>query len=235
MARPVAAVVFDWGGTLTNFHSVDLIDAWRVAARVLAPDREDEVAGALVAAERQVWDRTATTMRSATTHDVLAAASAATGLDVEAAMHDSAVAAYLDAWTPTTHARPDAVAVLGKLKETGLRTALLSNTHWPRDQHERWLERDGLLDLLDVRVYTSDLDYMKPHPSAFAAAVEPLGVAPAEVVFVGDRLYDDIHGALSFGMRAVWIRNDAVPAYLVEPDDVIDELSDLPAVIAGWS
>jgi hypothetical protein len=35
----IEAVLFDWGGTLTTFHNVDMIDAWRVAAEVLAPDR----------------------------------------------------------------------------------------------------------------------------------------------------------------------------------------------------
>src|SRR5213079_2637846 len=56
-AVAIEAVLFDWGGTLTTFHSVDMIDAWRVAAEVLAPDRVDEVAQALLAAEGEVWDR----------------------------------------------------------------------------------------------------------------------------------------------------------------------------------
>ena len=82
--RPlIRAVLFDWGGTLTSFHSVDLIDAWRVAADVLAPDRVDEVAEALLAAEAEVWDRTRTSMRSARIHEVLATASEAVGLPVE--------------------------------------------------------------------------------------------------------------------------------------------------------
>src|SRR5213075_2467262 len=50
----VEAVLFDWGGTLTTFHTVDMIDAWRVAAEVLAPDRVDEVSQALLTAEREV-------------------------------------------------------------------------------------------------------------------------------------------------------------------------------------
>ena len=44
------AVVFDWGGTLTPFHDVDLLDLWRAAARRLAPERAEEVAAALLAA-----------------------------------------------------------------------------------------------------------------------------------------------------------------------------------------
>jgi putative hydrolase of the HAD superfamily len=51
------AVVFDWGGTLTAYHEVDLLDLWRVAARVLAPEREHDMADALAAAEREWWRR----------------------------------------------------------------------------------------------------------------------------------------------------------------------------------
>lgn len=230
----IEAVLFDWGGTLTRFHSVDLLDAWRVAAQVLAPDREDEVAAALLAAEHEVWQRTASTMRSARTREVLNAASAAAGLAVEQALHDKAVARYLDHWAPTSFARDDARSTLHALREQGLRTGLLSNTHWPREQHESWLERDGLLDLLDARVYTSDLDVVKPHPDAFTTLLDAVGVQPQNAVFVGDRRYDDVWGAQALGMRGVWMRNDSVPPYDVEPAAVIDELAELLGVVERW-
>lgn len=228
------AVLFDWGGTLTTFHSVDLIDAWRVAAEVLAPDRVDEVAEALLVAERAVWQRTTTTMRSATTAEVLRSASDAVGLPVEQALHTKAVERYLDHWAPTSQARPDARPVLHALKQRGLRTGLLSNTHWPRRQHEEWLARDGLLDLLDARIYTSDLEHVKPHPEAFAALLSALAVEPHHAVFVGDRLHDDIAGAKAVGMRAIWVRNTEVPSYDVEPDAAVDELGDIVGVVDGW-
>lgn len=234
MTPVVEAVLFDWGGTLTTFHNVDMIDAWRVAAEVLAPDRVDEVAAALLAAEREVWERTTTTMRSAKTAEVLQAASAAVGLPVEAALHQRAVESYLDHWAPTSRARPDARRALHALRERGLRTGLLSNTHWPRRQHEEWLARDGLLDLLDARVYTSDLEHVKPHPEAFRALLDAVAVEPSRAVFVGDRLHDDVYGAKSVGMRGVWVRNDAVPGHEVTPDAVVDDLDELVAVVERW-
>jgi putative hydrolase of the HAD superfamily len=234
MTSPVRAVLFDWGGTLTSFHSIDLLDAWVVAARVLAPDRVDEVATALLEAEREVWSRTETTMRSATTAEVLATAGHAVGLPVDDALHERAVASYLDRWAPTSAARPEARPTLAALRDRGLRTGLLSNTHWPREQHERWLARDGLLELIDERVYTSDLDVVKPHPDAFAAVLDAVGVAPLEAVFVGDRLWDDVEGARRAGMRTIWVRNDAVPAYDVEPDAVVVGLGEVVGVIDGW-
>jgi len=223
----IRAVLFDWGGTLTTFHSVDMLDAWRVAASVLAPDDIDRVAAALLDAEHEVWARTTSTLRSATTAEVLRSASAAVGLPVDEVLHDRAVASYLDHWAPTTVARPEARDVLHELRRRGLRTGLLSNTHWPREQHESWLARDGLLDLLDARVYTSDLDFVKPHEDAFRALLDAVDVPAADAVFVGDRLWDDVHGAARVGMRTVWIRNDEVPAYDVTPDVVVDNLAQL--------
>ena len=230
----IDAVVFDWGGTITTYHSVDMIDAWRVAAAVLAPDRVDEVAEALLAAEQDFWARTETTMESATTSDVLRAASDAVRLPVDEALHSSAVESYLSHWAPTTAARRDARRTMHALRDTGLSLGLLSNTHWPRTQHEEWLARDGLIDLIDARVYTSDLSHMKPHPDAFKAVLDELQVAAEHAVFVGDRLMDDIFGAKQLGMRTVWMRNDAVPRYDVEPDAVIDELSELPSILEAW-
>ena len=230
----IDAVLFDWGGTLTRFHSVDLLDAWVVAAEVLAPDRVDEVAAALLEAEREVWARTTGSMQSATTAAVLATAGRAVGLPVDEVLHDKAVASYLDHWAPTSQARPDSRGTLHALRDRGMRTGLLSNTHWPRERHEEWLARDGLLDLLDARVYTSDIDVMKPHARAFETLLQRLDVRPERAVFVGDRLWDDVFGAKQLGMRAIWIRNDEVPSYDVEPDAVVDELGDVVTVVDGW-
>jgi putative hydrolase of the HAD superfamily len=110
----------------------------------------------------------------------------------------------------------------------------LSNTHWPSRWHEDWLERDGLLGLLDARVYTSELEHVKPHPVPFRVLLQRVGVEPERAVFVGDRLHDDVNGAAAVGMRTVWVRNDAVPRVDAQPDAVIDELSELVDVIDAW-
>ena len=230
----IRAVLFDWGGTLTTFHSVDMIDAWRVAALVLAPERADEVAEALLDAEREVWSRTMSSLRSATTAEVLRNGSEAVGLDVDEVLHNDAIVRYLEHWAPSTTARADARATLHALRSRGLRTGLLSNTHWPREIHEEWLARDGLIDLLDSRVYTSDLDHVKPHPVAFRTLLDAVGVEPDQAVFVGDRLHDDVGGAAALGMRTVWVRNDAVPGADVQPDAVVDELGELVPLIDDW-
>jgi beta-phosphoglucomutase-like phosphatase (HAD superfamily) len=75
------------------------------------------------------------------------------------------------------------------------------------------------------RRYTSELPHIKPHPEAFRAALDGLGVTdPTGVVMVGDRPIDDIDGAHALGMRTVWRRNHDVPAGRSDPDAVITEL-----------
>jgi putative hydrolase of the HAD superfamily len=238
MSAPIRAVVFDWGGTLTPFHTVDLLDLWRVAARVLAPVGPDEVvetiATALAQAEHHWWTHAVANGSSGTTADVIEAASRETGLDIDAALHDAALEAHLDAWTPHTITDPEAAPLLVALRERGIRTGLLSNTHWPRTWHERWLERDGVLELIDARVYTSDLHHTKPHPEAFRAVLGQLGVEPAEAVFVGDRPVDDISGAKALGMRAVLVPNSDVPGHPVRPDAEIRSLSELLPIVDSW-
>ena len=229
------AVVFDWGGTLTagaTIVTLELEDMWRVSARHLDPEREEELTAALFAVERRFWERTTTTLESGTLADLLLAASQDVGLDVTDAVLQEAATHHLDAWTPHIEHDPDAVAVLTELRARGLRTALLSNTHWPRAFHEHFLERDGLAELLDARLYSSELRYMKPHPSVFLEALAAVGVTdPARAVFVGDRPYDDISGAKGVGMHTVLRANPYVPAYDVEPDAVISGLPELLAAI----
>jgi putative hydrolase of the HAD superfamily len=230
------AVVFDWGGTLSVFVEAELVDAWRLVARHLAPDREDEVTEVLVAVEEEFWATTATHQRSGTLPQLLAAASDRLGLDAAEALLEEAATRHLDAWTPHVSHDPDAVPTLEALRERGLRIGLLSNTHWPRTFHERFLERDGLVELIDARLYTSEMPFQKPHPSAFRAALDAVEVEdPSRAVFVGDRPFDDISGARAAGLRPVLRRNGLVPDYDVEPDAVIQRLPEVVDLVTRWS
>jgi len=229
------AVVFDWGGTLSVYAEIDMMDMWRLAARHLAPDREDEACARLVAVEEASWARIAVDQRSTTLSSLLNLASSELGLDVAEAVLEEAATHHLDSWTPHVRHDPDARPTIAALREQGLAIGLLSNTHWPRAFHEHFLERDGLAELIDVRCYTSELEHTKPHPAAFAAALDELGVDdPRRVVFVGDRPYDDVHGAQSLGMRGVLRPNPLVPEYEVQPDAVIERLPELLPLVERW-
>ena len=232
----IEAVVFDWGGTLSVYADIDIEDMWRLAARHMAPEREDELCARLVQVEAEAWADAAVDERSFTLAELLARASSAVGLDVAEAVLEEAAGHHLDSWTPHIRHDPDAAGVLQALVDRGLRIGLLSNTHWPRDFHEHFLARDGLAELIHTRVYTSGLPWSKPHPAAFGAVLDALGVDdPGRAVFVGDRPYDDVYGAKRAGLRGVLRRNRFMPAYDVVPDAEIDRLPELLDVVDGWA
>ncbi|MDQ4068457.1 MAG: HAD family hydrolase, partial [Actinomycetota bacterium] len=232
----IEAVIFDWGGTLSEFVDAELVDAWRLAARHIDPEHEDEVTERLVKVEAEFWATTSSHQRSATLADLMATAARELGLDVAEALLEEAALHHLDAWTPHIRHDPEARPALTAIRERGLRVAMLSNTHWPRAFHERFLERDGLADLIDARLYTSEMPFQKPHPSAFVTAAEAVGVEPERAVFVGDRPWDDISGARAVGMRTVHRPNPLVPDVDgVKPDATITRLPELADVVTRWS
>ncbi len=234
---PVEAVVFDWGGTLTPWHAIDLHEQWRAYTAVYDPRRADELAGCLHAAERAAWQRAVHHRRSGTLDDVFRSC----GIEPAGERHEHALAAYQAFWEPHTHLDPDVRPLLAALRARGVRVGVLSNTLWTRSYHEAVFDRDGVLRLIDGAVYSSEIPWTKPHPDAFAAALDAVGVPdPARAVFVGDRPFDDIHGAKSVGMRAILVPHSTIPADqqgLVEgePDAVVHRLREVLALVDAWN
>lgn len=231
----VRAVIFDWGGTLTPWRPGDHHAGWRAYTDVLYPDhptRSAELAIALVTAENAAWERVRDQRRAFTLAQVLAAA----GVPAD----EAALRAFRTFWEPWTYTDPEAVPLLGQLRQRGLRTAVLSSTGWPADWHEDVLRRDGVLDSFDACVWSCELEWTKPHPEAFRAAMAAIDVDdPADCVYVGDRPYDDISGAKAVGMRAVFVPHSDIPEHQrvpvdARPDAVINRLSDLLPIVDGW-
>ncbi|WP_067490760.1 HAD family hydrolase [Actinomadura hibisca] len=224
----IEAVIFDWGGTLTPWHDIELGEMWRgICAAHLDPDAVEAAANALLDAELKLWERGRDEHRSATLDEVFALA----GVEPTEAL----LATKFEAWTPHTIIDPAAPPLLEALRARGIKVGVLSNTMWSRDWHERIFARDGVLDLLDGAVYSSEIPWTKPHPKAFGAAMDAVGAAdPEACVFVGDRPYDDIHGAKSAGLRTVLVPNSTVPAWEAAPDAVIEDLSELLPHVERW-
>jgi putative hydrolase of the HAD superfamily len=225
----VRAVIFDWGGTLTPWHSVDHDELWlTVCARHFPAADAAAKAAAARTAEMEMWRLAESGQQSSTLDAVFARAGVTASADF--------LASYFAAWEPHTLTDPDARPLLRELRRRGIKVGVLSNTMWPRAAHEQIFIRDDVFDLIDGAVYTSEIPWVKPHPEAFRAAMRAIGVTdPASCVFVGDRPYDDVHGAKRAGMRAVLVPNSDVPAYSgAEPDAVIARLADLLGHLDSW-
>jgi putative hydrolase of the HAD superfamily len=223
------AVIFDWGGTLTPWHQVDLAGLWHeVLAQHLAGEEAAQAAAAIHAAERELWELAGQDQSSWTLSAVFERA----GVQYT----DALLATYSTAWEPHTFIDPDVPELFRYLRERDLKIGVLSNTFWPRSWHEEIFRRDGVLDLIDGAVYTSEIGWTKPHPEAFQAAMAAVGVSdPASCVFVGDRPFDDIYGAGRVGMRTVFVPHSGLPPFEGSaPDAVISRLAELPALLDQW-
>ena len=239
-SAPLEAVIFDWGGTLTPWHDVDLPRQWRVFAREVhglpvedpaMPVEElaeaDSLAMRIHEAEEKAWSRGRQTHESASIEVILAEA----GIDPAHDRHHLALAAYRRFWEPHTHTDPQVRPLWQGLHDRGLKVGVLSNTIWNRDYHREVFQRDGVLDLLDGDVYSSEIHVVKPHREAFIAA--------CQAVDVGDRLFEDVHGPQQVGMRAIWIPHSEIPvsqqvAVDVTPDAQAHELLDILGIVDGW-
>jgi putative hydrolase of the HAD superfamily len=242
---PPRAVIFDLGGTLVYWPGWD-DDAprrWALAYDHLVgslPGRDwssrDDFVTALREAEAAHWRRVENEHwsgpPSGVVHDGFRRLGVHAGEDAILAVLDG-YARAVDGWARVF---PDAAPTLRLLRERGYRLGLLSNTWWAAEWHNADLAAHGLADLLDEIVYTSDLPHSKPHPSVFRDVADRLGATPAQCVMVGDRMIDDVSGALGVGMRGVWKANTSPwprPREII-PTAAIELLQELPELLRGW-
>lgn len=120
----------------------------------------------------------------------------------------------------------DVLPTLERLRRAGLKLGVVSN-------FEEWLERLldslGVTDLFEVRVISGIEGVEKPDLRLFQVALERVGVAPEESVYVGDHPFFDTEPAARLGMLAVLI--DRRGRYPDHPGPRITTLDDLPALI----
>ena len=94
------------------------------------------------------------------------------------------------------------LAALDRLRTMGVRTALVSDAG--ADDVECW-QRSPLCHRLDAVVFSYELGVRKPDPRIYERALDLLGVAPTEAIFVGDGGSDEHRGARAIGMTTVLV------------------------------
>jgi putative hydrolase of the HAD superfamily len=101
----------------------------------------------------------------------------------------------------------DSLAALRALHEAGVPLGVVSNAS---GQIEEVLAALGVCQVgvgdgvpVVIVVDSFHVGVEKPDPAIFGFALEPLGLAPDRVVFVGDSVRNDVGGALAAGMQGV--------------------------------
>jgi len=111
----------------------------------------------------------------------------------------------------------DTVPALEALRAAGWRHAVLSN-HVP--ELPALVEGLGLHGYFDAILSSASTGYEKPHPRAFAWALDVCG-SPDDVVMVGDNPVADVAGAEAAGIPAILVRRDGAPGLAA----VVDRLT----------
>ncbi len=160
------------------------------------------------------------------TGDALDYALAAVGID------DAALRQRLMDMYRTLDTFPEVPAVLGQLKQAGMRTAILSNG--APSMLDAAVEAAGLDTLLDMVLSVEDVGVYKPDPRVYQLAVDRLGVAPQDICFMSSNAWDAV-GAASFGFRVAWINRYGQPyERLPARHDVeLADLTPLPGLVGA--
>ena len=100
--------------------------------------------------------------------------------------------------------RPGIVEAVHELAAAGVPIGITSNAVY--HPFLLWtLERFGLLPSLGSVISSASCGFYKSRPEIFHATAAALGVAPAQLVHVGDSFRFDVVAARRAGVRAVWL------------------------------
>jgi HAD superfamily hydrolase (TIGR01549 family) len=128
---------------------------------------------------------------------------------------------------------PDARPCLAALQELRVRVGAAGN----QTSRAESILRDLRLPV-DWIGTSAGWDVEKPTAGFFERAVQESGVDAGEVLYVGDRLDNDIHPALQAGLQTVLVKRGPWGLVLADPASekrclaVLEGLSELPTVVA---
>jgi len=244
----IRAVLFDWGGTLckpertreTTRRGIDAV----VRLLGVPESQRSALAGSLAKAIERAHAKADANFpyREVNLAEVLRGWAEQIGIDMPGWDPQRAATVFWDEWYGCLCLQTDAAYVLGELKRRGYRLGLLSNVAAPADVCERELARLGVRDFFEVRVFSSAVGVRKPNPEIFGFALRQFSasqqIAAQQVVYVGDSPLKDIYGAQQAGLRAILMRDPAVPIAEAEqcpaePDAIVDRLYELLVLLRG--
>lgn len=114
-----------------------------------------------------------------------------------------------------------------------LPVAMLSNAD--DDFLHPTLNRNGLV--FPLAISSESAQAYKPHVAIFRQLSESIGIAPAQILYVGDSRLADVTGARNAGMKAAWINRKPSSEWggggreLLDPDYEVTTLDELIEVL----
>jgi HAD superfamily hydrolase (TIGR01549 family) len=129
----------------------------------------------------------------------------AMNLEIDVGLLEEATRLFRWLHVENSTAFPGVESLLQKLQGNGTRLGVVTNSF---EKHlQLILSKLHLLHYFQCFVDGGDVLAFKPSPKPFQFALNCLGTAIQDSLFVGDEYYADIVGATSIGMDAIWINN----------------------------
>ncbi len=119
---------------------------------------------------------------------------------------------------------------LKKLKDAGLKTAILSNGS--PDMLQSAVDNAGIADLLDGVYSVESVGVFKPHPSVYQMAIDELEISASHMSFQSSNGWD-AYSAKDFGFQTLWCNrfgqaDEQIPS---APDQQITNLSQMLPIL----
>ncbi len=210
--KMIKAVLFDLGETLLTFGRVDTTRLFREGAR-LSYDFLKSLGQPVGSFELYCWRSlmglylrkllSGVTRRDFDSLAVLERFGTRKGVNLDPGQWKQFAWLWYEPLTRIARIEPETARILTMLKERGLKLGIVSNTFVNAGSLEKHLEQLGLLDFFSVRLYSCEFRFRKPDTQIFRIAAERIGEMFENILFVGDRIDNDIRPAVKAGMRAV--------------------------------
>ena len=234
LTAPVCAVTFDLDFTLWDLtgvlHHAEAVCQGLLEQRYPAVAERYDMAGlqalraAIAEAQPQIRHDVTALRRAALREAGAEAGYTGAALD---ALVDEAFEVFLEA-RHAVRLYDDAVPLLRALQGR-VRVGALTNGNAE-------VHRLGMDEYFDFALSAVELGAAKPARLVFETAANRAGVAPAQIVHVGDDVHSDVSGAAGYGMQAVWLNREAV----AWPDEVppvphheVRSLAELQGMLLG--
>jgi len=212
MAQPIAGILLDLGETVLTFGKVDVPALFEEGSRMaydhlsrqgrkLPPFRRYHWAKLL--AIRWAYIRSRATDREFDAVDLLRRLHRRLGIDLSPEGALELAGMWYAPLSRLAVVEKGTAEVLAGFRARGLTVGVVSNTFIPASILDAHLRREGLIDLLPIRVYSCEVTWRKPHRRIFEAALARGRLEAARTLFVGDSMLADIRGANRAGLISV--------------------------------